>query len=54
MPKKRRVMISDKAHTYMALIRVYYYPELSFVEMVDKIIEEFELVNELKQKLLEE
>jgi len=47
-------MISKKAITYIDLLRIYYYPELTFSELFDKIIDQFETDYELKKKLLEE
>lgn len=55
MPKKVvRIQVSEKTYTYLQLIRIFYFPEMSTLELVDNIVEHFEKLNELKVKLLEE
>jgi hypothetical protein len=49
-----RRLISDKANTYIDLLRIYYYPDKSYSEVLDGIIDAFEMQYELKSKLLEE
>jgi hypothetical protein len=51
---QNRRLISSKANTYIDLLRIYYYPDKTFSEVLDGIIDAFELQYELKSKLLEE
>jgi hypothetical protein len=51
---KRRVQVSDKNYTYISLLRIYYYPEKTFDEVLTGIIDCFESTYGLKTKLLEE
>jgi hypothetical protein len=50
---KRRIQVSEKTYTYLNLIRVYYFPEMTNEKLLENIVEHFEKLNELKKKLLE-
>lgn len=50
----RRVIVSDKTYAYLGVIRVFFYPEKKPGELLDDIINEFELKHQLMSKLIEE
>jgi len=54
MKSRRHLVCSDKAHTYLKTIQIFYYPDKTLEEILDGIIESFEQTFELKSKLVEE
>lgn len=49
----RLIKISQEAHDYIELLKIFYWPEKTYAQIVDHIIEQVEMSTEYKAKLLE-
>jgi len=49
----RLMKISTEAHDYIELLKIFYWPDKTYAQILDMIIEQVEMSCEYKSKLME-